>query len=200
MLLVVTTARDLALCSSDAVRAPRRRDARRHAAGLAAARCTHGDARGLEVSPGGLLQNELVQRQIRDGLAQPAVLELKVLQALHLPSFQPAELLAPPIIHAIIEFRTLQTDAVSRTRNLQRADCHADRLGDLLTAYSALDQIPDLLEPFRREFDRPSISSRRLGLVLHVFSCGRRAPSHAQRARARLSQHDHPRTCKIYKC
>jgi hypothetical protein len=30
------------------------------------------DARGLEVSPGGLLQNELVQRQIRDRLAQPA--------------------------------------------------------------------------------------------------------------------------------
>src|SRR5262249_3633453 len=37
-------------------------------------------------------------RQIRDGLAQPAVLELKVLQALHLLGFQPAELPAPPII------------------------------------------------------------------------------------------------------
>ena len=36
-------------------------------------------ARGLEVSPGSLLQNELVQRQIRDRLAQSAVLELKVL-------------------------------------------------------------------------------------------------------------------------
>jgi hypothetical protein len=46
----------------------------------------------------GLLQNELVQRQIRDGLAQPAVLERKVLQALHLLGPQPAELLAPPII------------------------------------------------------------------------------------------------------
>src|SRR5262249_17827219 len=54
--------------------------------------------RGLEVSPGGLLQNELVQRQIRDCLAQPAVLELKVLQALHLLGLEPAELLAPPII------------------------------------------------------------------------------------------------------
>src|SRR5262249_12634830 len=53
---------------------------------------------GLEVSPGGLLQNELVQRQIRDCLAQPAVLELKVLQALHLLGLQPAELLPPPII------------------------------------------------------------------------------------------------------
>src|SRR5260370_38951073 len=55
-------------------------------------------ARGLEVSPGSLLQNELVQRQIRDRLAQPAVLELKVLQALHLLALQPTELLAPPII------------------------------------------------------------------------------------------------------
>ena len=55
-----------------AARAPHRRDARRHAAALAPAQCRHGDARGLEVSPGGLLQNELVQRQIRDRLAQSA--------------------------------------------------------------------------------------------------------------------------------
>jgi hypothetical protein len=45
--------------------------------------------------------------------------------------------------NAIIEFKTPQTDAVSRTRHLQRVDCHADRLGDLLTAHSALNQIPD---------------------------------------------------------
>src|SRR6185503_3200312 len=83
---------------SDAARAPHRRDARKHAAALAPAQCRHGDARGLEVSPGGLLQNELVQRQIRDGLAQPAVLELKVLQTLHLLALQPTELLAPPIM------------------------------------------------------------------------------------------------------
>src|SRR5262249_23046084 len=51
-----------------------------------------------EVSPGGLLQNELIQRQIRDCLAQPAVLELKVLQALYLLGLQPAKLLAPAII------------------------------------------------------------------------------------------------------
>src|SRR6266566_574680 len=86
------------VASSDAARAPHRRDARRHAAALAPAQCRHGDARGLEVSPRGLLQNELVQRQIRDRLAQPAVLELKVLQTLHLLALQPAELLAPPII------------------------------------------------------------------------------------------------------
>jgi len=46
---------------------------------------------------GDLLQNKLVQRQIRD-LAQSAVLELKVLQALHLLGLQPAKFLAPPII------------------------------------------------------------------------------------------------------
>src|SRR5215813_2071547 len=86
------------VASSDAARAPHRRDARRHAAALAPAQCRHGDARGLEVSPGGLLQYELVQRQIRDCLTQPAVLELKVLQALHLLGLQPAKLRAPPII------------------------------------------------------------------------------------------------------
>jgi peroxiredoxin len=37
--------------------------------------CRHGDARGLEVSPGSLLQDELIQRQIGNRLAQPAVLE-----------------------------------------------------------------------------------------------------------------------------
>src|SRR4029078_1710450 len=34
-------------------------------------------------------------------LAQPAVLELKVLQALHLLALQPTELLAPPIIRTL---------------------------------------------------------------------------------------------------
>src|SRR5262249_32095367 len=77
------------VASSDAVRAPRRRDARRHAVALAPAQCRHGDARGSEVSPGSLLQNELIQRQIGNRLAQPAVLELKVLQALHLLGLQP---------------------------------------------------------------------------------------------------------------
>src|SRR6516225_2263519 len=58
----------------------------------------HSDAGGLEVSPSSLLQNELVQRQIGNRLAQPAVLEPKVLQALHLLGLQPTKLLAPPII------------------------------------------------------------------------------------------------------
>ena len=49
---------------------------------------------GLRSFPGGLLQNELVQRQIRDRLAQSAVFKLKVLQALHLLGLQAAKLLA----------------------------------------------------------------------------------------------------------
>jgi hypothetical protein len=51
-------------------------DGRRHAATLAPAQCRHGDARGLEVSPSSLLQNELIQCQIGKRLAQPGVLEL----------------------------------------------------------------------------------------------------------------------------
>src|SRR5262249_24619723 len=56
------------------------------------------DARGLEVSPSSLLENELIQRQIGNRLAQPAVLELKVLQAFHRLGLAPATLRAPPII------------------------------------------------------------------------------------------------------
>src|SRR5262245_16539773 len=79
----------------------------------------------------------------------------------------------------IIEFRTLQTDAVSRTRHLQRADCHADRFGDLLTAHSALDQIPDLLEPCRREFDWRSVSGPSVGTRFWMFSLVLHSTSHA---------------------
>jgi hypothetical protein len=53
------------------------------------AQCSHGDARGLEVSPSSLLQNELIQRQIGNRLAQPAILELKVLQAFTCSVFSP---------------------------------------------------------------------------------------------------------------
>ncbi len=48
------------------------------------ARCGRADARGLEVSVGGLGQDQLVERQIRHRPAQPAVLKLPVLQPLRL--------------------------------------------------------------------------------------------------------------------
>ena len=73
-LLVVTAPRDLAL--RRAMLPERRTGATLGHVQLRVehARCRHGDARGLEVSPGGLLQDQLVQRQVRDRLAQPAVL------------------------------------------------------------------------------------------------------------------------------
>src|SRR5262249_36848697 len=116
------------VASSDAVRAPRRRDARRHAVALAPAQCRHGDARGLEVSPGSLLQNELVQRQIRDRLAQPAVLELKLLQALDLLDLQPAKLLTPTIVGHLAH-----TDLPDRLRHalaLRDQNIHLPQLRD----------------------------------------------------------------------
>src|SRR5213078_1298129 len=53
---------------------------------------------GLRSFPGGLLQNELVQCEVRDRLAQTGVLRLELLQAFDLVGLQPAELLPPPII------------------------------------------------------------------------------------------------------
>src|SRR5262249_34064347 len=46
-----------------------RRDARRHAAALAPAQCRHGDARGLEVSPGGCGSNLVTRAFPSPGLA-----------------------------------------------------------------------------------------------------------------------------------
>ena len=60
-------------------------------------RCTCGDVKGLEVSPCGLAQNELVQRQIRHRPTQPLVLFLKLLQPSELRPLHPAIELAPSI-------------------------------------------------------------------------------------------------------
>src|SRR5262249_3404943 len=62
------------------------------------ARCRRGDARGLVVSPGGLLQDQLVQRQIRHRTAKPIVLRLEILQPLDLVALQAAELLPPAVV------------------------------------------------------------------------------------------------------
>src|SRR5262249_40122694 len=95
-----------------------------------------GDARGLEVSPGSLLQNELVQRQIRDRLAQPAVLELKLLQALDLLDLQPAKLLTPAIVGHLAH-----TDLPDRLRHalaLRDQNIHLAQLRDDLFRLVAL--------------------------------------------------------------
>ena len=52
--------------------------------------------RGLEVSLGGFLQNQLVQRQVRDSPTKPGILQLKILQSLHLVALQATILLPPP--------------------------------------------------------------------------------------------------------
>ena len=52
------------------------------------------DARGLEVSLGGLGQDQLVEREIGDGFTHPTVLKLQLFEPLHLVGFEPAELLA----------------------------------------------------------------------------------------------------------
>src|SRR5215207_9381007 len=83
-LLVVSTTGDLAL--RRAMLAERR------------AGCRPGDARGLEVSPGCLLQNQLVQRQVGNRSAQPRVLSLEILQSLDLVALEPAKLLAPAVV------------------------------------------------------------------------------------------------------
>src|SRR5215207_1181836 len=62
------------------------------------ARCRPGDARGLEVSPGCLLQDQLVQRQVGNRSAQPRVLSLESLQSLDLIALEPAKLLAPAVV------------------------------------------------------------------------------------------------------
>src|SRR5262245_31701953 len=123
-LFVVTTARDLAL--RRAMLPERRTGAALGNMQLRSHLRRHGDARGLEVSPRGLLQNELVQRQIGDRLAQPAVLEFEVLQALHLLNLQPAELLAPAIVGYFAH--TNLADRVGHVLTLRDQNIHLPQL------------------------------------------------------------------------
>src|SRR5665811_2034177 len=100
--------------------------------------------RGSVVSPGDLLQNELVERQIRDCPAKPGVLCLKILQPLHLLGLEPSKLLAPAIV-----------------RNLAYADL-ADRIGNALALRDQDIDLPQLrdkllrLVPLPRHIGPPS--------------------------------------------
>jgi hypothetical protein len=53
--------------------------------------------RGVDVSLGGLRQDQFVERQIGHRLAQPTVLKLKILKPFHLLDFQATELLSQSI-------------------------------------------------------------------------------------------------------
>ena len=58
----------------------------------------HDDERGLEVSPCGFLQDQLIEGQIRHRLSQPVILLLKPLQFLQLIYAHSAILLTPAVI------------------------------------------------------------------------------------------------------
>src|SRR5271163_812375 len=83
---------------NDAARARGTPAARTASTRIERGRCRPGGAKGLEVSPCGLGQDHLVERQIRHCATKPGVLRLKVLQPFHLIRFQPAKLLTPPIV------------------------------------------------------------------------------------------------------
>jgi hypothetical protein len=57
-----------------------------------------GGGRGSGVSPGGLLENQLVEGEVGDDLSELAVLALELFQALGLGGGHPAELLAPAVV------------------------------------------------------------------------------------------------------
>ena len=116
--------------SSDAARAPHKRGARRHANDLGHAQCRLGGARGLEVSPGSLLQNELIKRQIGNSPAKSVVLCLEILQPLHLISFEPTELLAPAIVRDLAH--TNLADRVNNALALRDQNVNLPQLRDNL--------------------------------------------------------------------
>src|SRR3546814_7071592 len=79
-------------------------------------RCSAVAARGSEVSPSGLLQDQLVERQIRDRPPEPEILLLQVLHPPGLVGLQTAILLAPAII-GLLGNRDPPTDRKSTRLN-----------------------------------------------------------------------------------
>ena len=75
----------------------RQHNAPTHSSCQAIDRYNSGDARGLEVPPGGLGQDQLIQGQILYGASEPFVLLLKTLQFLELSIPHPTVLLTTTI-------------------------------------------------------------------------------------------------------
>src|SRR5687768_14492080 len=84
--------------STGAVRARGKPAARILPAPCAPVRCNAAAVQGSEVSPGRLLEDQLVERQVRDRSPQPRVLLLKVLHPASLIRLQAAILLAPTVV------------------------------------------------------------------------------------------------------
>src|SRR5438067_1234981 len=127
-----SSSRPCGICaaSSDADRVPRRHGARKSTALLEHARCRRGGARGSVVSPGCLLQYQLVECQIRHRSTQPGVLRFQVLQPLHLVTLQPAELLMPAVIRHLAD--TNRTDPLGHALALRGQNINLPQLGDNL--------------------------------------------------------------------
>src|ERR1044071_3659551 len=117
--------------SSDAGRAPHRHGASKSTAVVEHARRRRGDARGSVVSPGRLLQDQLVEGQVRHRAAQPGVLGFKLLQAFYLVALQPTELLTPAVIRNLAD--TNRTDRLGHPLTLRGQNINLPQLGnDLL--------------------------------------------------------------------
>src|SRR3546814_8638232 len=87
-------------------------------------------ARGSEVSPGSLLQDQLVQRQVRYRTAKPLVLLLQVLHPSRLIGLQAAIFFAPPIVGLLAD-RDPPT-RFRRRRPLRKHDLCFTQLADNL--------------------------------------------------------------------
>lgn len=85
-------------------------------------------ARGLVSFPGGLLQDQLVEREIRDRLPEPLVLDLQVLHAPNLVALQAAVLLAPAVVGDLRHAD--RADRVANALALRDQHIHLPQLGD----------------------------------------------------------------------
>src|SRR5215203_4319161 len=94
------------------------------------ARHRRAGARGSEVSPGGLLQDELVEREVRDGLAQALVLGLQLLHALDLVGLQAAVLLRPAVVRDLGDPN--RADRIRHRGSLRNQNVHLAQLGNNL--------------------------------------------------------------------
>src|SRR5215210_940193 len=94
------------------------------------ARHRRADARGSEVSPGGLLQDQLVEGEVGDGFAQASILGLQLLHALDLVRLQPAVLLTPAVVRDLGDPN--RADRIRHRGSLRNQHVHLAQLGNNL--------------------------------------------------------------------
>ena len=103
-------------------------------------------------SPSRLLQNQLVQRQIGNRLAQPLVLDLQVLHPPNLIRLQPAELLAPTVVRHL--GHTEGADHIADALALRDQHVRLPQLGDHILRLVPLRSHLSVLVPARRPYLR----------------------------------------------